>query len=93
MMKKLSSLENEVKVVEFERIFQVTNFSKSCTSFQELTLFHGFSLRVRSFKKEPSRMGSSLSTFMKRNAAEIFQNSRVMKYFSCQHLRSYVQVT
>ena len=53
-------------------------FSKPCTSFQELTLFHGFSLRDRSFIMEPSRMGSSLSTFMKRNAAKIFQNSRVI---------------
>jgi hypothetical protein len=31
---------------------------------------------------EPSRMGSSFSVFMKRNAAEIFQNSKVMSILS-----------
>ena len=30
---------------------------------------------------EPSRMGSSFSSFMKRNAAEIFQNLSSYEYF------------
>ena len=88
----LSSLVN-IRFIEFGKLcgfiefdnFVVIEFdieTKHFFSKLSLNCFLLISLRVRSFKMEPSRMGSSFSIFMKRNAVEIFQNSKVMSLLS-----------